>query len=231
MASYPADTRTQLLQAAEQLLVASAEGDVSTRAVCDQVGVGQPVLYRIFGDKQGLLDALAETGLQRYAARKVELETSQDAVADLRAGWNDHMAFARQNPAIYRLMFSPRPGVDTKARDGILALVKIALRRCAAAGVLRRDIDECAAMILSANVGIAMNSLTQPAVYSTPQLSDALRDALFNSILTEPACQPAQTSATMATRQLLAHLELEPPDQLAPEERALLMMWLHRLTH
>jgi acetyl-CoA acetyltransferase len=50
-------------------------------------------LYRIFRDKQGLLDALAEVGLRRYAARKQDLERTDDPVADLRAGWVDHVVF------------------------------------------------------------------------------------------------------------------------------------------
>ena len=97
------------------------DGDVATRAVCEAAGVTQPVLYRLFGDKRGLLDALAETGLQRYAARKAELEASDDPSADLRRGWDDHLAFAREHAALYRLMFAPRPWASSAARDGVTA--------------------------------------------------------------------------------------------------------------
>ncbi len=229
MAHSSTKIRTALLEAAEQLLVASTDSDVSTRAVCDQVGVGQPVLYRIFGDKQGLFDALAEVGLERYARRKVELEITADPVADLRKGWVDHMAFASENPAIYRLMFSPRPGVALRARDGVLELLKVALRRVAAVGALRHDLDESAAMILSANVGLAMNRITQPAVYDSPGLSAALRDALFDRILVEPAQVPGDTSIAVVSRQLAAQIETTSPPQLGAEERALLQLWLKRL--
>ncbi len=70
--------RSALLRAAEEQLVAAPDGDIATRAVCEAVGVTQPVLYRVFGDKRGLLDALADAGLERYAARKAELEVSDD---------------------------------------------------------------------------------------------------------------------------------------------------------
>jgi AcrR family transcriptional regulator len=224
------ETRAALLQAAETLLVASEDGDISTRAVCDSVGVGQPVLYRLFGDKQGLLDALAEAGLERYAARKADLESTQDAVADLRAGWDDHMAFAAENPAIYRLMFSPRPGVDTEARNGVLALLKAALRRCGAAGVLTRDVDESAAMLLSANVGLALNRIAQPSVYGAPEISNAVRDALFASILTGTVSASHAPGTAAVARQLHANIGIEPPTSLEPEELALLRLWLTRLT-
>ncbi|MFC5677936.1 TetR/AcrR family transcriptional regulator [Aeromicrobium endophyticum] len=230
MAHSPTEIRAALLQAAEQLLVASEDSDVSTRAVCDRVGVGQPVLYRVFGDKQGLLDALAEVGLERYAARKVELEVTADPVADLRKGWTDHLVFASENPAIYRLMFSPRPGVALRARDGILELLKAALRRVAAAGALQHDLDESAAMILSANVGLAMNRLTQPAVYDSPRVSDALRDALFDRILIESPRGPGDVSTGVVARQLAARIETSSPPGLAAEESALLRLWLKRLS-
>jgi AcrR family transcriptional regulator len=230
MTHPPTQIRAALLDAAEQLLVASEDSDVSTRAVCDRVGVGQPVLYRIFGDKQGLLDALAEVGLERYAARKVELEITVDPVADLRQGWTDHMAFAAENPAVYRLMFSPRPGVALRARDGILELLKAALRRVAAIGALRHDLDESAAMILSANVGLAMNQITQPAVYDSPGVSDTLRDALFDRILIEPSKDHGDTSIAIVARQLAAQLETTPPPELVDEESALLGLWLERLS-
>jgi AcrR family transcriptional regulator len=223
------ETRTALLEAAERLLVASEDGDVSTRAICESVGVGQPVLYRLFGDKQGLLDALAESGLARYAARKAEMESTQDAVADLRAGWDDHMAFASENPAIYRLMFSPRPGVDNEARNGVLTLLKSALRRCGAAGVLNRDVDVSAAMLLSANVGLALNRIAQPSVYGAPEISSAVRDALFASILTGPVSTSPPPGTAAAARQLHAQIGIEPPGSLELEELALLRAWLRRL--
>jgi AcrR family transcriptional regulator len=230
MAHPSAEIRTALLEAAEQLLVASEDSDVSTRAVCDRVGVGQPVLYRIFGDKQGLLDALAEVGLERYAARKAELDATADPIADLRRGWTDHMAFAAENPAIYRLMFSPRPGVALRARDGVLELLKGGLRRVAAMGALRHDLDESAAMILSANVGLAMNRITQPEVYDPPGVSTALRDAIFDRILVEPAEGIRDASIAVVSRQLAAQIETTPPAELAVEESALLDVWLKRLS-
>src|SRR5690348_7780232 len=93
----PADdvtVRTALVETAGRQLADSADGDIATRAVCEEVGVTQPVLYRLCGDKRGLLDAVADAGFERYARRKQALEATDDPVADLHAGWADHMAFA-----------------------------------------------------------------------------------------------------------------------------------------
>jgi AcrR family transcriptional regulator len=64
------DTRTRMLDAAESLLRTSPARDISTRAVCEAVGVGAPVLYRLFGDKNGLLAAVVDNAFDRYLALK-----------------------------------------------------------------------------------------------------------------------------------------------------------------
>src|ERR1041384_4220655 len=115
------DTRTQILEAAEKLLDASPDRDISTRAVCEAVGVGAPVLYRLFGDKKGLLSAVVDYGFERYLSGKRALVASDDPVRDLRDGWDSHVAFALAHPAVYRLMYSPAfenvPGAAKEALD------------------------------------------------------------------------------------------------------------------
>jgi AcrR family transcriptional regulator len=183
--------------------------------------VTQPVMYRLFGDKRGLLDALAERGLERYVARKAELESSDDPVADLRAGWDDHMAFAAEHPALYQLMFSPR--------TRLTELLAATLTRCAAAGALRTAVDEAAAMLLSANVGLVLNRIAQPGVFGAQAVSDALRDAVFGRILVEPESADDDDPLAVAARRLDAQLRLTPPGALVDEEAALLRVWLDRL--
>lgn len=223
------DLRTRLLDAAEDQLVASPDGDIATRAVCEAVGVTQPVLYRLFGDKRGLLDALAARGLTRYAERKARLETTGDPVADLRAGWDDHAAFAREHPALYRLVFAPRPWADPAPRQGVLDLLLATLRRCAAAGALATAPETAAALILSANVGLALNAMAQPGAFGDPALSAAMRETVLGQVLV--AGRPPVTTPTLAdaAHRLDAQLTLTPPAALAPEEQALLRVWLARL--
>lgn len=223
------DLRNALLAAAETQLIAAPDGEIATRAVCQAVGVTQPVLYRIFGDKRGLLDALAEAGLERYTARKAELDTSPDPAADLRKGWADHLAFAEENPDLYQLMFAPRPWASKRARDGVTALLRVTLSRCAAAGVLRIDIDVAASILLAANVGLALNRMSDPTHDASIDVANALRDALMSAILVDTnATTPSDTGAA-ARRQIRAQLRLNPAGALLPEEAALMTVWLDRL--
>lgn len=228
--AQPSETvRAALLEAAEHRLIASSDDDISTRAVCDDVGVTQPVMYRIFGDKRGLLDALAEVGLERYAARKADLEASEDPVEDLRAGWDHHLAFAAENPALYRLMFAPRPWTRSSVREGIATLIGRTLMRCAASGALAVPVSTASAMVLSANIGLALNRFAEPEMYGDPAISDALRDGVFAAIGAVRSGPPDGDPLSAAATRLEAQLAIDPGDALAPEEIALLRRWLARI--
>jgi AcrR family transcriptional regulator len=223
--------RSALLRAAEEQLVAAPDGDIATRAVCEAVGVTQPVLYRVFGDKRGLLDALADVGLERYAGRKAELAVSEDPSADLRRGWDDHFAFAREHAALYRLMFAPRPWVSSSARDGVTALLERTLTRCAAAGMLRVDVRVAATMLLAANVGLALHEMSANRQDDSDEVADALRDAVLGAVLVQPS-SPERGDVDAASRhQLRARLEAGRSSPLLPEESALMRVWLDRLDH
>ena len=231
-AAGPADdatVRAALIEAAERQLTASAEGDIATRAVSEEAGVTQPVLYRLFGDKRGLLDAVADTGFERYAQRKSELEITADPVADLYAGWDDHMAFAAEHPALYQLMFAPRPQSAATAYRRILELLERTLLRCAAAGALTTTPRLAAQLILPTNIGVALGRIAQPGLFDDPALSHRARDAVFSAVLTDPAAPSGPDPVRSAARQLRSQLALTGTDRLEPVEAALLDRWLERI--
>ncbi|QKW19325.1 TetR/AcrR family transcriptional regulator [Kitasatospora sp. NA04385] len=224
------DLRSRMLEAAEDLLAESPDNDVSTRAVCEAVGVKQPVLYRLFGDKNGLLTALVAHGFERYVGRKQSLAVTGDPVADLRAGWDDHVDFALSHRALYRLMFSPVLPEVPETADRIFELLKRTLERCAAVGALRIPAEEAAQAILAANVGVTLSLLSQPERFADPALPTRVRDAVFASCLDESAAAPApaEDRLTAAARQLEAQLK-QRATALGEAETALLLVWLRTL--
>ncbi|HEY2058066.1 MAG TPA: TetR/AcrR family transcriptional regulator [Amycolatopsis sp.] len=231
-ATGPADdttVRAALIDAAERQLAASADGEIATRAIAEAAGVTQPVLYRLFGDKRGLLDAVADTGLERYALRKTELEATEDPVADLYAGWDDHMAFAADNPALYQLMFAPRPHSAATTHRRILQLLEATLLRCAAAGALATTPALAAQLILPANIGVALSRIAQPELFDDPELSHRARDAVFSAVLTDPVVSSGPDPVRSAARQLRSQIALTGTDRLEPVETALLDRWLERI--
>ncbi|KJK44345.1 TetR family transcriptional regulator [Lentzea aerocolonigenes] len=225
------DTRTRILEAAEELLDASPDRDVSTRAVCAAAGVGAPVLYRLFGDKNGLLSAVVDYGFDRYLATKREARPSADPVQDLRDGWDTHVGFARAHPSVYRMMYSPSfEAVPDAAKEALLLLRQV-LERCAEAGRLRVDPESAAQIIMSANVGVALSIVTQPETYADPELSTQVRDAVHSRLLTPEsgtAAPSADTSLLTASVQLAALLRTRRTS-LTDAETALLLQWLDAL--
>ena len=224
--------RDRLLAAAESQLAGAPDHDIATRAVCDAAGVSQPVLYRLFGDKQGLLAAVVDSGFDRYVRDKIAQAVTDDPVADLRAGWQQHMEFARDNPAVYRLMFSPNAIGEPTARKRIFDLLVEALQRVATVGRLAVPAPIAAQVILSGNVGVALNQLMQPELYSDTELSTRMRDAVFASVLTEHSDSDSVATPHLAPAalQLAALVQREQPAVLAAEEVALLLRWLATLS-
>lgn len=231
------DQRTRILTAAETLLDASPDRDFSTRALCEAAGIGAPMLYRLFGDKDGLMRALVDHGFDRYLAGKRAADVTGDPVADLREGWNSHIAFARAHPAVYRLMYSPNFSAVPDAAYEAVRLLSNVLKRCAADGVLRVDVPQAAQAIMSANIGVALSLLTQPDTYADPHLSDRVRDAVHHVVLTDaafgPRTPPAGDLAQLTVRGAAARLDdlLATQPELTLAENALLREWLRRLQY
>ncbi|GAA1301530.1 TetR family transcriptional regulator [Planotetraspora silvatica] len=232
------DARTRILQAAATLLSESPEADISTRAVCEAAGVGAPALYRQFGDKEGLLTAVVDYGFEQYLAGKRAAQPSADPVQDLRDGWDNHVAFAVDNPNYYRLMYSPGlsapPGAAAEAH-GLLVEV---LERCAAAGRLRISPQLAAQMVMSANAGVALSLVSRPAIYTDQEFSRLVRDAVIASITVDEAPGPGGTAPGTASgapgvpvtaTTLSAQLRDTPPADLTSAETALLQQWLTTL--
>jgi len=57
------------VEVAAKLLATQGLDAVTTRSVALAAGVQAPTIYRIFGDKNGLLDAVVQHGWATYLAR------------------------------------------------------------------------------------------------------------------------------------------------------------------
>jgi AcrR family transcriptional regulator len=245
------NTRARILQAATALLAESPSGDISTRAVCDAAGVGAPALYRQFGDKEGLLSAVVDNAFDKYLATKRAATPSEDPVKDLRDGWDSHVAFAQANPSYYRLMHSTVVRTPPPAAGEAFRLLSVVLERCAAAGRLKVSTDVAAQMIMSANVGVALLTISQPGTFKDPDLSVRVRDAVHAATLADPAGNGrhgngrsgngqfgargageiddrAETSRVAAG--LAALLRRSPAGSLSNGEATLMQEWLARLS-
>src|SRR6201995_2727109 len=110
-------TRTHLVEVAARLLAEGGPDAVTTRSVALAAGVQAPTIYRLFGDKNGLLQAVAEHGFTSYMAQK-HSDPDAGPVENLRAGWELHIGFGLANPELFRLM---RAGLPTPRGQAITA--------------------------------------------------------------------------------------------------------------
>jgi len=223
------DTRERIITAALELLAQEGEEAVSTRAVSAAAGVQPPTLYRFFGDKQGLLDAVAEHGFRRYLATKTAVTPSGDPVADLRRGWDLHVELGLANPALYTLMYG-RIRADASVSAANRAATDVLaghIRRIAEAGRLRVPEALAAALVHAAGSGTTLALITTPVEQREPALSATAREAVIAAISTDRPVgrEPGPVTAAVALRAALPRVEA-----LTSGEKVLLGEWIERIT-
>ncbi len=214
------DTRAGIVVAAARLLREGGARAVTTRAVAQEAGVPPPTIFRIFGDKDGLLEAVAEHVMADYVADKATRAADEngDPVADLRAAWHTHIAFGLANPDVFLRLL--QPGSTATGIDVLQARVA----RVAAAGLLKVSEARAVDMIHAAGSGAVLALLSRGERGDTG-LADALLDATLGHILTSVPAPPASDPIAIAVA-FRAALPKFPT--LSDAERALLTEWLTR---
>ncbi|OXM69047.1 TetR/AcrR family transcriptional regulator [Amycolatopsis vastitatis] len=221
------DTRERILQAAAALLAAEGRDGLSTRAVSAAAGVQPPALYRLFGDKDGLLDAVAAYGFDEYLASKRALGSTGDPVEDLRRGWDLHIEFGLSRPEFYVLMYGDaRPGrTSPAAREGE-AMLRTIVERVAAAGRLRMSVERAARLVHATGMGVVLSLIATPEEERDAELSATARESVLNRILTGTA-EPA--GSDLPERAVALRAGLDGATALTEAERVLLAEWLDRI--
>jgi AcrR family transcriptional regulator len=219
-------TRAQLVEVAAHLLATEGPDAVTTRSVALAAGVQAPTIYRLFGDKSGLLDAVVEHGFATYMARK-RLDADSDPVASLRDGWELHIGFGLANPGLFRLMHTALRTPEGRAAAATGAGVLLArVHRVAEAGRLRVTERRAVELIQAAGTGVVFTLIDQARDERDDTLADTAWESVCATILTD-ASAAAITGPAAAAVTLRAAL----PDltALTAAERALLGDWLDRI--
>ncbi|KUL71177.1 MULTISPECIES: TetR/AcrR family transcriptional regulator [unclassified Streptomyces] len=223
--------RRRIVEAAVELLETGGPDAVSTRAVASAAGMQPPAIYRLFGDKEGLLEAVAEHGYAQFLESKRALldPAPKDAVEDLRRAWDTVVEFGVSRPELFAVMTrATGRGADQAHRAG-LEMLYGRVRRLAAAGWLRVDEELAAQIIQATGRGAVTTWHSTPAERRTPALLTALREATIAAVThAEPTVPATESGPAGAARALRAALPDET-DVLSDAERRLLREWLTRL--
>ncbi|MFG1823268.1 TetR/AcrR family transcriptional regulator [Microbispora bryophytorum] len=221
-------TRAHIVSVAAGLLASGGRDALSTRAVAAAAGTQAPTIYRLFGDKEGLLDAVAEYGFSSYLQDKKASPLADEPVEALRAGWELHVGFGLANPALFSLMYgAPTPGRQSPAAVAAFRMLGERIRAIAAAGRLKVGERLAADLVHAAGCGTVFTLLALPEERRDLRLSEVARDAAIAAITTDaPVVEtPGPAAAAMALRAALP----DAAAALTDGERHVLGEWLDRL--
>jgi AcrR family transcriptional regulator len=219
--------RSRILDVAESLLRSIGRDAITIRSVADEAKVQLPTIYRLFGDKVGLLDAVVERGFTRYMAIDPELRESLEPIEQLRQGWDIHVRFGLESPELYDLMYAnPHSRKVTPAAqialDGLAALIG----RLATAGSLTVSQEEATFVAFSSASGAVLSMYFLPKSLHDPSYLMKIRESMISSITTEANGHEGGLIANAVTTLggNLDHLKV-----LSPNEQNLLHEWLNRI--
>lgn len=228
--SSRAETRTRIVAAAAQLLQDRGPTAVTTRSVAESAGVQAPTIYRLFGDKDGLLEAVAEHVLATHVLAKAAVVAASsadqiDPLDDLRSGWETQIAFGLANPTLFALLSDPSRGPHSRAAQAGQQVLETRVHRVALTGRLRVSEQRAVDLIHAAGTGAVITLLSAPPEHRDPGLAQDLFEAVLRQILTgAPEHSGSELKATIvACRANTPQLQM-----LSPAEQHLLGDWLDR---
>lgn len=224
------DTRSKIVDVAARLLQERGPAAVTTRGVAEAAGVQAPMIYRLFGDKDGLLEVVAEQVMANYVSTKVATVQAAsaddiDPLDDLRSGWQTQIDFGLANPALFRLLCDPDRLERSPAAQSGRRVLEARVRRVASTGRLRVSERHAVDLIQAAGVGTIQTLLSTPVDHRRPGLAESMYEAVLRQILTSTPERPdvAPMTTTVAFRAIAPQL-----DMLSAGEQQLLIEWLDR---
>ena len=225
-----AEAAEKVLEAAAGLLSSGGVDAVSTRAVASAAGVQPPVIYRQFGDKQGLLDAVTGYVLHSYLQDKRGAVVTDDPVADFRDSWDLHVGFGLTHPDCYILAYvQDRPGkMPALARESIEILHRL-IARLGDHGLLKMSVKRAVEFVHAAAVGYVLSQIRVPPEDRDPELCAITRENAIAAISTDGSRDPVPPDLPGRAVALREALRGNTNGALTAGEKAMLAEWLDRL--
>lgn len=135
-------TRAALRAAAERLVAAGGADALSVRTVAAEAGTTTRAVYSLFGSKEGLVAAVAQTAFEYLHTEIGRLPRTDDPAADLIAiGTKVVRRLALDHPGLFRLAFQRVAGLHADpglvaAREEAWVQLQAAVQRLETAGLL-----------------------------------------------------------------------------------------------
>lgn len=163
------ETRAELVAAAHAIVKDEGYESLTIRKLADRVGLATMSVYSYFADKQAILMALAEDSFEELA-RRSERRRTEDPLQTLKAGLEEYVSFAIENPNEYRTIFmtpqihdnAPEKFEELEASNPAFQSMLKAIRGCIEIGKLSGDARAIATILWTVTHGAVSLVLTFP---------------------------------------------------------------------
>ncbi|HEX2316143.1 MAG TPA: TetR family transcriptional regulator [Thermomonospora sp.] len=124
MSTRDPDRRRALLEAADRVIKREGPG-ASMAAIAAEAGISKPILYRHFGDKSGLYQALAERHT-RALIDSIQAEFSGfGSIRDrTRTTIDTYLSLIFQNPQLYRFLMHRASAEDAATHSAMSTMIR-----------------------------------------------------------------------------------------------------------
>jgi AcrR family transcriptional regulator len=171
----------QLLELAEALFAERGYAGASMDELARRAGVTKPVVYELFGSKDGLFGACVDRSIERLAADiSTAVRAEDEPEARLRAGGLAFIRFAAANRVAWDLM-SMGGSFEEKARavrSSQADLIRELMAEMARDDVDQRELEVAAHAVNAAYEGVAHWMWAHPEV-PIEQIADWIADLLI----------------------------------------------------
>ncbi|HET8820444.1 MAG TPA: TetR/AcrR family transcriptional regulator [Thermoleophilaceae bacterium] len=149
--------RRQLVELGEELFLERGFAKASMDELARRAGVTKPVIYELFGSKEGLFNACLEGLALRLATQIADAaRAGTDPESRLRAGGLAFLRFATENRVAYELLYEGRfSEAAAKVRRRQATLILELMREMAPDHVDPRELEVAANAVNSAYEGVA----------------------------------------------------------------------------
>lgn len=179
------ETRERILQVATELLAEKGPAATSTRAICSAAGITAPTLYHHFKTKDRLFEAVVADGFRRFVEGKAEATAAgDDALENLRGGFDQYVAFALANPSFYSVVFDRAdPERLPEAAEEAHGMLLSSLGDVERERGLRVGAELAAQVVWAAAHGVASLLISRPGFGWEGSLVETAREAAIGAVV------------------------------------------------
>jgi AcrR family transcriptional regulator len=186
-----ATSAERILSTALDLFAVRGYDATAVREICEAAGITKPTLYHFFGSKDGVLQALVQSGFQQYRAL-VQTAIDTPGTFRQRAKVLARAVFesASRKPRFWRFMHSviwAPPGTAVSQTDncsefydGVVGALAVAAQEAVASGELAPGPIEARMLILMGSISEAATGFV---IAGKPELTPELADQIVDTML------------------------------------------------